>query len=359
MRQRIPRIVAAAAGTLAVAATVAVVATPARAATPDVWGFGFVNSPVPPAGCLVDLNRQAVSSFMGCVTVAHIPVGRYQLRYPGIGAPGGVVHVMAVNDGAAWCQAERWGPSGPDEVVDVSCWQPGNVLADSAFTALFTASSGGLPVGTGHAYLHVKSTGGIIDSYNSSGAANGVGKGPVGEWKVAFPGLGASTQSGDLQATAVNPVRGARCKIAQWVANASAQIALVHCFDAFSNPLDTEFTISLHQRRSVYGALAPPKTFAYVWDSPGAPPLTNFNALGGVNSVVPAGTGLRLAQFSLVGVFPNTAMVTAYGPGANYCGMVAPWTVGGTTALLRDIGCHDPGGVFANTDSLITYSSVR
>jgi hypothetical protein len=108
MRQRISRVIAAAAGLLAAAAATVAVTTPAaRAATPDVGGFGFVNSPVPPAGCLVDPNRQAVSSFMGCVTVMHIPVGRYELRYPGIGVPGGVVHVMAVNDNSAWCQAEK------------------------------------------------------------------------------------------------------------------------------------------------------------------------------------------------------------------------------------------------------------
>lgn len=363
MRQGISRFLAptaAVAGALAAAGVMAVAAPAALAATPDVWGFGFVNTPAPPPGCLADLNRQAVSSGAGCVSVNHTGIGRYELRYPGIGKPGGIVHVMAVNTDGTWCQAEKWGPVGPDEIVDVSCWRPGNILADSPVTALFTKSTGPLPSAlTGHAYVHAKGSGGIIDSYNSTGAANAVGKGPVGEWKVAFPGLGANTQSGDLQATAVNAAQGARCKIAQWVANGAAQIAIVHCFDAISAPLDTEFTISLHQGRAVYGALAPPKAFAYLWDTPGAPPLTNFNSQGGVNSVTPAGTGLRFVVFPQVGFFPNTATVTAFGLGENYCQMISPWTVSGTTAILRDVACYTGNAKPADTDSLITYSSVR
>ena len=48
--------------------------------------------------------------------------GQEIVRFPGIGIKGGVVHATAVIDQFAWCQAQKWGPSGSTETVVVRCY---------------------------------------------------------------------------------------------------------------------------------------------------------------------------------------------------------------------------------------------
>ena len=52
--------------------------------------------------------------------------GQYQVRFPRLGAPGGVAL-------AQWCQATGTGVDGLDQVVDVTC--PGRV--SRAFSVVF------------------------------------------------------------------------------------------------------------------------------------------------------------------------------------------------------------------------------
>ena len=341
------RALAALAGPLLVLAGFA---APAHAATPDRFGFGMWDGgTAPPA-----------TKSPPATTIVPWAVGRYRVTFPGQAARGGVVHVTAIDPHGRWCQAAAFGQAGPDELVFVDCYRPGGVRDWSGFTVVFNSSSGLTPAGL-FGYVDVNPAGTVISEYNSSGALNSVGHTGVGVYEVKLPGLGtAGPFDGGLQVTAVGPNVGAHCKVGKWQSTPGAQYAVVLCFDAFGTRFDNRWTLTYQHKRAIYGGLAPPKYFGYVWNAPPVGPApTNFNSVLGLgfNSLVPAGPGLTMVRFPAIGIRPDDVQVTAFGPGPEYCGMNTPWAVFGNDAVVRDVNCWTPAATPVNTGFFTTYAS--
>jgi hypothetical protein len=338
--------------TLAAALGALALPSPATAAVPDRFGFVLWNgAAVSPTG-----------TFPAATTVANFAVGRYRVAFPNTAAPNGVVHVTAINTNG-WCQAAAWGASGSTEFVLVDCYTATGVRANAAFAAMFGSSSGLLPAGAG-AFGTVDSTpaGALISQYNSAGAVNSVVHVASGQYEVRLPGLGtAAPNEGSLQATAVNPNVGARCKILRWATTPAAQLAVVGCFDATGGLADQRFTLTYQDRRAVYGGFNPPRHFGYLWNQPPVgPPLTNFNSLAGfgVNTLTPAGLGRSLVRFPQIALRPDDVQVTAYGADRNYCGLQTFWASSGPEVLVRNVVCFQPGGALVNAGFFIAYASA-
>jgi len=106
-----------------VAAGAAAGAGTANAAVPDVWGFAYIDT----SSGVPNVAHQAGSWGPGpTVTVSPGGPGEYFVRFPKIGIPkGGIAHVTAVTQGPVWCQIEKWGQSGSDEIVAVQCYRYG------------------------------------------------------------------------------------------------------------------------------------------------------------------------------------------------------------------------------------------
>jgi hypothetical protein len=337
--------------------------TPAHAAVPNRWGFAFVDNPST-AGIPV-ASRQAGSwpaPFQ--VHSAPQPGAIVAVKFPRIGGKGGVVHVTAVTDQPVWCQAVSFGPAGPDELVNVRCYEVGKPVF-VPFTVLYTQSSKGtFPGGTHHyAYLHFEPGSGIVAGFNSSGATDIVTPGATGEWKVVLPGVGSSGLAGNLQVTAVNPKVPATCVVAAWNATTAAQSILVRCYQA-TTPLSTGWDLSYTRARAITGTA--PKRYAYTFDlhpatpsySP-VPPEINFNSVPGPASTIhAAGTGLRLVTFPRVGALPSTVLATAAGSAPGFCSLLSPWAVGGSSAIVRDVACYSGTGARTSRPSLITYTTA-
>lgn len=323
----------------------------AQAAVPDRFGFVLWNgtSPVPSG------------TSPAATTVTVLGVGRYEVVFPGQAAAGGVVHVTAINSAPHWCQVDAFGPSGPDERVKISCYRVGGTLDPSSFSAIFSSSSG--PAGAnGHfGYVDSQPSGALISQYNSAGQGNIVTPGPPGQWQVDFPGLATpGPVAGSLQSTAVNPQIAARCKVAGWASSLSGQSVKVYCFDAAGAPLNTRFTLTYQYQRSLYGAVAPPKYFGYLWNTPPlGPPSTNFNSqLGsGVNTIASSGVGLSLVRFPALAAPPDNVEVTAAGPGSEFCGLSWVWTYSGADVIVRNVNCFTNAGTPVNTGFLISHNS--
>jgi len=278
--------------------------------------------------------------------------GHYRITFPGQAAPGGVVHVTAINGSPHSCQAVAWGIIGADEIVLVDCYVVPGVLDRSAFSATFESSSGVLPPGAGRfGYVDSQPTGVIISQYNSSGAPNNVTHLAVGQWLVRMPALGTPGPiDGSVQVTAVNRVAAARCKVARWASNPNEQQILVYCRDAGGVFADNRFTVTFQYQRSLVGAAFPPNHFGYVlFGPPVGPPSTNFNSvLGlGVNTVMPAGAGLWLVRFPNLGTLPDDIQVTGFGPGPEFCGLLTFWGHTTTDTIVRDVNCFVPSGAVA------------
>ena len=336
-------------------------ASAAQAATPDVWGFAYVDT----SSGIPNPTYQAGSWGAGSVTVTPGVPGEYFVRFPGIGIPpGGIAHVTAISQTAEWCQIEKWGQSGADEIVAVRCYRYGGGPAKALFSIVFASSSGAL-ASASQAYGYVFWNGSTIAShYNSALAVNTVTPTSTGVWTVWMPGLGSAVQAGNVQVTAVDSGQPARCKVGAWSWAASGQKFQVLCHNATNVPLDTGWTITYQRERSITGAFAPPKYFAYTFDNtpanpgPYAPVPTgvNFNYPGAVNTVQSSGTGMRLVTFPKVGILPNNVQVTAYGPGPAFCNLQTLWTTAGSVTYVRNVVCYNATTAL-NQPSLLTYTS--
>jgi hypothetical protein len=342
---------------LATAAT-----TAAQAAVPDHWGFAFVDKPAVPG--IPDLNHQA-GSWPAPFKVHVTPgaPGQVFVRFPRIAVKGGVVHVTAVIDRPVWCQAQKWGPSGPNEIFVVRCFRAGGAPVFAPFTVLFTKSSKApFPAGRRYGYVHFSPGAGIVDRFNSSGGANTVTPGGTGVWTVAMPGLGSAKPAGNVQLTAVHH-GPAKCQLSNWASTPARQLFRVRCYNGGTTPLKTGWSLSYQRGRAITGAQ--PKRFGYTFDNkplaPGPyaplPPAVNFNSAGGINSIRSAGGGLRLVQFPRVGLLPNTVLVTPVKSGPGFCNLISPWGTFGTNVVVRDVGCYTAAGTLKNHASMITYTS--
>jgi hypothetical protein len=335
----------------------------AQAAVPNHWGFAYVNVPIG----VPDPTHQAGSWPPGFVVhvTPGVP-GQEFVRFPQIASKAGAVHVTAIADIAVWCQAQRWFPSGPDEVAAVRCYRPGGAPVFVPFTVSFGQSSTApIPPGRAFGYVHFDPAAGIVTRFNSSGGVNTVAPGPVGSWVVSLPGLGSAGLSGNVQVTAVDPAQPARCKLAAWAPQPARQVMLVHCFNKIGAPLKTGWTLTYQRGRSVTGTQ--PKAFAYTFDNkplaPGPyaplPAAVNFNSAGGINTIRNAGLGLRLALFPRVGLLPNTVQVTAVGPGAGFCNLLTIWFTSAPQVIVRDVACYTATGTRQNQASMISYTSLH
>ncbi len=342
---------------------VANVAGSAQAAVPDHWGFAYVNVPV---GIPDPLHQAGSWPAAFKVKVTPGAPGQEFVRFPQIAAKAGVVHVTAVGDIPAWCQAQRWFPAGADEIAAVRCYRPGGAPLFVPFMVTFSQSStGSFPPGRAYGYVHFEPAQGIVTRFNSSGGVNTVTPGAVGSWVVSLPGLGSTGPSGNVQVTAVNPAQPAKCKLAAWASLPGRQVLLVHCFDKLSTPLKTGWTLTYQRGRAITGTQ--PKLFAYTFDNtplaPGpyapVPAAVNFNSLGGVNTVRTAGLGLRFVLFPRVGLAPNTVLVTAFGPGPGFCNLLTLWFTSPAQVIVRDVACYTSLGARQNQASLITYTSAH
>jgi hypothetical protein len=365
----IPRRLAAFLAVACLAAGLAVsFAGVAQAAVPDRWGFAFVSQPAVPG--TPALAHQA-GSWPAPFVVHTTPgvVGQVFVRFPRIASKDGVVHVTAVTDERPiWCQVQKWGPSGADEIVAVRCFQASAGPAKPIFvpfTVMYaTSSKAAFPAGRGYGYVHFQPGPGVVASFSSAGGTNTVTAGPVGIWIVRMPALGSAVQAGGVQVTAVNS-NPAKCELAGWASAAGGQKFEIRCFNGMSTPLKTGWTLSYQRGRAITGAQ--PKLFAYTFDNkpliagPYAPaPPVNFNSAGGVNSIRSAGSGLRLATFPHVGALPDNVLVTAFKTGPGFCNLVTVWATTGAptkTVLVRDVACYTATGVLKSQASLVTYMS--
>ncbi|WP_433496736.1 hypothetical protein ACQP1K_17220 [Sphaerimonospora sp. CA-214678] len=346
-----------------VAAGLGSAATGAQAAVPDRWGFALVDVP----SGVPNLTYQA-GSWPGGFNVTVAPggmIGQTYVTFPQIASRRGVVHVTAVSDAPVWCQIQKWGPSGLDQVAVVQCYHYGGQPTFTPFSIVFAESSGVLPLWSetfGTVFWNGSSIG---SQYNSMGAVNTVVPTGAGQWLVTLPGLGSATAAGNVQVTAVDSNRPARCKVGKWSSASTAQQVLVVCHDAVDRPYDTGWTLTYERRRAVTGAANPPRNFAYTFDhdytNPGpyvpAPAEINYNSQGAVNTVQSAGVGQRLVIFPAVGVRQTNVQVTAYGPDPYYCNLLVPWISSGSTTYVRNVVCYK-GTSRVDQPSLVTHLSA-
>ena len=337
----------------------------AEAKVPNAWGFALVLKPGVPGP--VAANHWQESRPSPTPTASPGAVGQVTVKFPRIGfTKGGVVHVTAVVDELAWCQAQKWRPLGGSELVTVRCYRKGGIPVWVPFTVMFSQSSGKLPGGLSYAYVH--DTGSApASSFNSTGMPNTVTALSTGVWRVRLPGHGPAKQSGGLQVSAANPTKPAICEIGGLTWTPTQQVAIVRCYSATGKPMKTGWNLSYQRGRAIMGAK--PKLFAYTFNNKPlvagpyapAPPGVNFNSHGAVNTVRRSGLGESLILFPRVGIYPNTMFVSAASSVARVCNLNTEWftmlTPTGGSVTVRDVVCYRVSGGMTPTRSFVTYTT--
>lgn len=331
----------------------------AQAAVPDYWGFALVQNASGP----VTAGHWAESVPSPTPTASSTGPGREVVRFPKIGfSKAGVVHVTAVIDELAWCQAQGWRPAGGAELVAVQCYVKGGTPQFVPFTVTFAASSGTLPGGLEYAYLY-HTPAGTVTSFNSAGLANTVTTVSTGVWQVRLPGPGPSTPSGGVQVTAVDQKNPAICDVGGITQTSSQQVIEVRCYTKLGAPMNTGWTLSYQRGRAITGAL--PKFFGYtVYNKLAcplvpAPPAVNFNSAGATNSISCASPSPVnwLVKLPMIGVKPDTVLVTALAPSARVCNLNTVWATSAGSVTVRDVVCYQVSGTFATVKWFLSYDT--
>jgi hypothetical protein len=190
--------------------------------------------------------------------------------------------------------------------VAVRCFKPGGTPVFTPFVITFSQSSGTLSAPQAYGYVHFQPGSGIVTKFNSTGGTNTVTPAGTGVWTVQLPNLGAATLAGDVQVTAVNPT-AAKCELQTWTPAATGQTFGVRCFNSTTTPLSSGWDLTYQAGRAITGTQ--PANFGYSYDNqpanPGpyapVPAAVNFNSAGAVNTLLRAGTGLRLASLPGIG----------------------------------------------------------
>jgi hypothetical protein len=345
-----------AAASLGVGTALAGVGT-AQATVPDAWGYALVQKPSGP----VDPMHWAESVPSPVPTAAPGAPGQVTVKFPKIGFfKNGVVHVTAVIDELAWCDAQSWRPLGGNELVTVRCYTKGGVPTFVPFTVMFSASSGVIAGPLRYAYVHDNSAA-VVTSFNSTGMANSVTNLGPGKWLVKLRGPGPASPVGGVQVTAVKKAAAAICDVAGRAFTATAQLIKVDCYNAAGVPTPSGWNLTYQRARAITGAM--PKHFAYtVNNQPGnpgyvpAPPSVNVNSLAGVNSIANS-FATALVKLPHVGLKPDIVFVTAAASVASVCNLNTVWGTAAGTALVRDVVCYRTSGAMAPSKSFVTYTS--
>jgi hypothetical protein len=344
-------------------------ATPARAAPVDQWGFALVDRPTAPLWTKLNPGFQATSPASPNVEGGKISPGVFVVKFIGLGlglGQAGIVHVTAIDKRGYYCGAVKWMGTSGDMVVEVQCFAPGGVPADSRFAVMWSLNTTFWPATAGaYASLQFEVSSGLVQAYNSTGA--GIKLTPLGTGVMAVRfqkvGIGGSQITGNVQATAVSHLNDPRwCKIGGWDDDRSDMIALVYCFDATGTLADTDFTATYHRDVSVVSSSVYPKYSAYIWTPDPVPPnakQTNANRLTGLygfNKVSHAGVADIQVGFPISAVNETHVQVTAFGSDPTYCTLRWPWVIVGND-LTADVRCYDPAGRPAPNEAFVTMTN--
>lgn len=286
----------------------------------------------------------------GAVSIVRSGPGRYEVRFVGLAAPGGVAHAVAYgSDNSDFCAVQSWGRSLGDLIVRVRCYDGTGAPADTRFVANFTD----------HAPLYLWAndpTNPAPYAPNATYTHDDLG-GPVtvdrlspGRYRVTAPTIGAllpTYRQAHIRATAYGtaPVR---CEVLE----PNALGVQVNCYDVDANPVDSRFTLSASQSSDLLGR-AVPHGSANIWPNPAAPPtVMGWTNPGGAPTATQIAEGLYRVTFPGLAAPRGHVVANAFGTPPAYCNVGGWWPSG--TSQVVSVGCFDA----TNHESTVAFFTV-
>ena len=325
------------------------------------WGYVWADQPS--AASYTPSTTYQVNSSGATNTITRSSTGAYAVRFPNLAASAGTVHVTAYGSGSESCKVSSWGPSSPDQIVYVRCFNHAGTPVDTYFTASYVRSAADAGY-LGHVWADQPSSASYTPSlsyqYNAKGLTNTISKGATGNYLVRLPGLGVT--GGNVKVTAYGATSHL-CKVGNWYVSGSDQYVRVLCFTTAGAPVDTYFTMTFARSLGVTGLAGTPT--GYVWaDQPSSASYTpnttyQYNSAGTSlnNTITKSATGVYQVRMPKLGGAEGTVHVSAYGPGTAEC-KVASWGSSGADRLVN-VRCFTTSGVPVDATFTATYTAVK
>ena len=263
----------------------------------------------------------------GVNRVVRTAVGRWQVRFPGIGA-GAVPQVVALNTQPRRCQITSFGRNAARGYAwtNVACFAPGGIPTDTRFSATTVrgGTSGDAARFLGLAYADQPAAVGAYTPTirrNSMGGTVQVERTSVGTYEVRF-----ATPLGDRKsvalATAVSSALQPRaCQATGWSWDEINEVQAVYvaCQNGTGVAADAAFTLQYTVRAGLEGILRGPNaSFWNKFDSGATPwfalPYYDFSSAGKASKITQLSTGVY--RVTLKGMpAGGAAIVNAYDEG--------------------------------------------
>ncbi len=354
-----------------IATTIAAVLVPGSAqAAPATRGAGYVWASNPTSASYVPPANYQMNSTGALNSVTRQGVGRYTVRFAGLGVLGGVPHVTRYGSGAGTCKATAHNPLGEDQLVHVNCFSASGVLADAAFTASYTNRLvwRGFDYGATYPGAYLVADQPTAASYtphhlyrfSTAGTAPTISRTGTGTYRVFLPGIGGAVTGGHAVVTGRGAAPGHCGAFSHgWNTPSTIQV-LVRCFDAAGDPADSTFALTFTDRTNVLGlegccnpdghqsayVLAHNPTAAGY-----APAASYLHSTGsGTATATRQGVGDYLMRLTGVDLTTGTVQVRASSWDAHHC-TVAYWNTAGVK-----VRCYGPGGVPADIPYQLDYT---
>ena len=325
-----------------------------------IWGYVWANDPAN-ASYTPSTTYQA-NSTGATNTIDHPNTGVYKVKFPNLGAKGGTVDVTAYGGTSDECKVRNWGPQGTTQVVTVVCYDATGAKVDTLFDALYSRVVGTKAFALGYLWANDPVKGSYKPpaaySYNSKGRTNKVKHTGDGTYLVQFFGLPGGTGTFHVTAFGGGPIH---CNIGGWGgfgsgANSGLQASIL-CADTVGNPVDTQFTVTFADHKTLLGVN---RASAYAWaNDPSNPSYTpsatyQFDSAGGSITITRSSAGVYSVTAPNIGGSDGDVQVVAYSTFTNQC-KVSGW--GGGTDLSAGVRCFDASG--APADSYFVFQFVR
>jgi hypothetical protein len=346
-------------------------ATPAEAQTPPSRAAWVWASTPSATGCYTPSAWYSYSELGGANQVCNNPggvAGSYTVDFANFSGYGGNVQVSAYGGGNERCKVSSWGPVTGAIRAHIRCHTPGGAPANTQFVAFFRSYSQTVSGGQWGAYLWASNatathTPSPTYQWNASGALNTVVYNGTGDYTAIL--TGQYTYPNSVLVTAYGG-GSEHCKVGGWWRDGSNMHVNVLCFNTSGAPANSLFTLSYTISTHDFGPGG--NVWAHDVSSTNYVPSTwyQYNSKGETNTAgnySPASGGSYWVKFPGLNAWgadsgwgqpiSSTALVTAYGRGAEYC-KLSNWhnTTGGS---LVNINCFTASGVPVNTQFVAAF----
>ncbi|WP_061299869.1 hypothetical protein [Herbidospora cretacea] len=333
------------------------------------WGYAYMDRATPteaPIGVETQLNpywQWTTAGLARRATVVHTGTGRYDVRLPGVASADGTAHVTAYRTvyRGRTCGVVGHAPDGPDQVVEVRCFDHTGAPADWWFTIFFAApATGSAPYAT-VAYDDGAGGAATVDpvhssgTFNSAGGVNRVVREGAGRYRVVLEGIAEDT--GHVQVTPYGDGPATRC--APRGVTATAITVVCHAI-AGGAPADSPWLLSFADGSGLHRDAATPAAYVTVTGDPADPEVDgarSFSSNGETPEVARLGVGYYRLTWQTLGKTRDNVQVTATGPGDTYCHLGTIDSYAAPPKLSVYIWCHDAAG--ARGDSLFGVAYIR